>query len=102
MNKETERGKVGKLITPEPANPTPFEKLLDILVEVEAEARKEARPGAECLPRYWQGKKDGIRIAMIVLGNTVDKDVQNIRSGQASSLSSRYTPGEENEIFTYE
>ena len=78
---------------------TPAQKLISILLEIDAEARKEARPGAECLPRYWQGKKDGIRIAMIVLGDTGDKDMQNIKSWQASSRQSRYTPGEETEIF---
>jgi predicted CopG family antitoxin len=90
---------VGKLVTPEPVEPTPVEKLLDILTEVSAEARKDPEPGAECLPRYWQGKKDGIRIAMIVLGAREDKDIQNVINWQATSRRSRYTPGEEKEVF---
>ena len=99
MRTEELLARMKKLITPEPVEPTPFEKLLDILVEVEAEARKEPQPRASCLPQYWQGKKDGIRIAMIVLGDEEDKDVQNIKSGQASSLNSWYTPSEDDEVF---
>ncbi len=88
MNQEAKRGK------------TPEEKLISILLEVDAEARKEVVAGQECLPRYWDGKKDGIRIAMIVLGDAEDKDIQNVKSWQTSSRKSRYTPGEETEIFS--
>ena len=85
--------KIGKLITPEPAKPTPVERLLDLLVEIEAEARKEPTLGS-CLPNYWQGKKDGIRIAMIVLDVMEGGDKNNIEQLQITSRKSRYTDGE--------
>ena len=90
---------VKKLVTPEPAEPTPIEELLDILAEVDAESRKEPQPGAECLPRYWQGKKDGIRIAIIVLSDTEDKDAESVKRLQFTSRKSLYTPGEDDVVF---
>lgn len=97
------RGRVNtvKLVTPEPAEPTPVEKLLAILVEIDSELRKETKKGAGCLPRYWQGKKDGIRIAMIVQADDSDGDIKNIKSLQRSTRESRYTSGEEAELFNY-
>ena len=92
------RGSVGELVTPELTEPTPVERLLDILAEIDAEVRKETKPGAECLPRYWQGKKDGIRIAMIVLNDDSSGDINNIKQLQITSGTSRYTPKEEIEI----
>jgi len=103
MNQETsedkQRGSVGKLVTPEPVEKTPIRILYDILAEVDAEARKKPRRGAECLPRYWQGKKDGIRIAMIVLGAIEGKELDNVRSWQTSSGVSRYTSEEVEELY---
>ncbi|KKM80176.1 hypothetical protein LCGC14_1342480 [marine sediment metagenome] len=98
------RGKVnvGHLVVPEPAEPTPVEKLLAILVEIDAELRKETKRGAGCLARYWQGKKDGIRIAMIVQADDSDGDIRDIKSLQRSTRESRYTSGEEAELFNYD
>ncbi len=89
------RGTCGKLISPEPAEPTPIEQLLDILIDIDREVRKEFLPGAECLPQYWQGKKDGIRIAMIILNDDSTGDMKGIKQLQMTSRKSRYTVGEE-------
>lgn len=82
------------MVVPEPEEPTAVQWLLDILVEIDAEARKDPQRGAECLPRYWQEKKDGIRVAMIVLDVMEDRDLNNITQLQRTSRNSRYTPGE--------
>ena len=77
-----------------------IDKLIEILGEVDAEAREAAKPGQECLPRYWQGKKDGIRLALIVLDLMGENNDPDIIRQQRTSVSSRYTATEDQEVFT--
>jgi hypothetical protein len=89
-----------KLTLPKATIPTPVELLLDILAHVDREVRKEPKHGQECLPRYWQGKKDGIRIAMIILNDESNGDMKDVKQLQMTSRVSRYTAGEEDVLKT--
>lgn len=74
-------------------------KLLEILAEVDAEVRKDIRPGEELVERYWQGKKDGIRISLIVLDLVGENDENEIIAQQRTSAGSWYTQKEDAEVF---